>query len=226
MSSADPSLDDLLALARAFAAADSETETLAKAGQAALELARGLDQDFGRFARLVTTMPDLGLSTRLLELPLRLAHAGETELGLAVARNFSFLAQEQMRGEEAVILARAGRRSEALSLVASNLETARDIPLAEAKAGDAYRALGEDDAAEVYYRRALAETRDAADRGAAVLRLVSLLSDLGREDDAAALLTAERARPNVPSPVTVAAVGRNEPCPCGSGKKYKRCHGA
>jgi uncharacterized protein YecA (UPF0149 family) len=20
--------------------------------------------------------------------------------------------------------------------------------------------------------------------------------------------------------------GRNDPCPCGSGKKYKRCHGA
>jgi preprotein translocase subunit SecA len=24
---------------------------------------------------------------------------------------------------------------------------------------------------------------------------------------------------------TIAAVGRNEPCPCGSGKKYKQCHG-
>jgi SEC-C motif-containing protein len=24
----------------------------------------------------------------------------------------------------------------------------------------------------------------------------------------------------------VAVVGRNEPCPCGSGVKYKRCHGA
>jgi uncharacterized protein YchJ len=23
-----------------------------------------------------------------------------------------------------------------------------------------------------------------------------------------------------------AAVGRNDPCPCGSGMKYKRCHGA
>jgi preprotein translocase subunit SecA len=23
----------------------------------------------------------------------------------------------------------------------------------------------------------------------------------------------------------VARVGRNEPCPCGSGKKYKHCHG-
>ena len=29
-----------------------------------------------------------------------------------------------------------------------------------------------------------------------------------------------------PTPVqTVAKVGRNEPCPCGSGKKYKQCHG-
>jgi preprotein translocase subunit SecA len=28
-------------------------------------------------------------------------------------------------------------------------------------------------------------------------------------------------------PVTraTAKVGRNEPCPCGSGKKYKHCHG-
>jgi preprotein translocase subunit SecA len=24
---------------------------------------------------------------------------------------------------------------------------------------------------------------------------------------------------------TGAKVGRNEPCPCGSGKKYKHCHG-
>ncbi|MYL02335.1 MAG: hypothetical protein F4013_11765, partial [Gammaproteobacteria bacterium] len=29
--------------------------------------------------------------------------------------------------------------------------------------------------------------------------------------------TYRRARPRV---------GRNDPCPCGSGKKYKRCHGA
>ena len=27
-------------------------------------------------------------------------------------------------------------------------------------------------------------------------------------------------------PDKVAKVGRNEPCPCGSGKKYKKCHGA
>lgn len=26
-------------------------------------------------------------------------------------------------------------------------------------------------------------------------------------------------------PVTATKVGRNDPCPCGSGKKYKQCHG-
>jgi preprotein translocase subunit SecA len=30
-------------------------------------------------------------------------------------------------------------------------------------------------------------------------------------------------RPDDPS--TWGRVGRNEPCPCGSGKKYKHCHG-
>jgi uncharacterized protein YecA (UPF0149 family) len=29
-----------------------------------------------------------------------------------------------------------------------------------------------------------------------------------------------------PSGGAVPVVGRNEPCPCGSGKKYKKCHGA
>jgi len=34
--------------------------------------------------------------------------------------------------------------------------------------------------------------------------------------------------PNVPggAPVDWASVGRNDPCPCGSGKKFKKCHGA
>ncbi|MDR1343555.1 MAG: SEC-C domain-containing protein [Prevotellaceae bacterium] len=32
--------------------------------------------------------------------------------------------------------------------------------------------------------------------------------------------------PQKPVPVHVEKqVGRNDPCPCGSGKKYKNCHG-
>lgn len=29
---------------------------------------------------------------------------------------------------------------------------------------------------------------------------------------------------SAPAPRHVAKIGRNEPCPCGSGKKYKECH--
>jgi hypothetical protein len=31
--------------------------------------------------------------------------------------------------------------------------------------------------------------------------------------------------PNAPSSTSNARLGRNDPCPCGSGKKYKKCHG-
>jgi len=34
------------------------------------------------------------------------------------------------------------------------------------------------------------------------------------------------APPNTPRQMASAKVGRNDPCPCGSGKKYKKCHGA
>ena len=37
-----------------------------------------------------------------------------------------------------------------------------------------------------------------------------------------AVAVAERDPKN---PATWGRVGRNEPCPCGSGKKYKHCHG-
>ena len=38
------------------------------------------------------------------------------------------------------------------------------------------------------------------------------------------IVAAEERNPNDPS--TWGKVGRNEACPCGSGKKYKHCHGA
>ncbi|MGH9682277.1 MAG: preprotein translocase subunit SecA [Candidatus Acidiferrales bacterium] len=39
--------------------------------------------------------------------------------------------------------------------------------------------------------------------------------------------TGPAAQAEAPKPVRAAAkVGRNDPCPCGSGKKYKKCHGA
>ena len=48
-------------------------------------------------------------------------------------------------------------------------------------------------------------------------------------DDAAAVAAAAVGASSVALAYTgtdpIPKVGRNEPCPCGSGKKYKQCHG-
>ena len=160
----------------------------------AFELGAALGGDLRRFAELTVELGDSRLAERLLDLPLRLGSAGETDAGVAVARAFEFLGPDKLRGDAAVILAQAGRRDEAVARIAENLERAEDTTLAEAKAGDAYRALGEDDAAEAYYRRSLSEAKTPFERSEAVLRIVSLLSDAGREQDAARFLAEERQR--------------------------------
>jgi hypothetical protein len=65
-------------------------------------------------------------------------------------------------------------------------------------------------------------------------RLATLLMDQGREQEAAeahAEMHALQDRPGFeavarPVPAKSTKVGRNVPCPCGSGKKYKRCCGS
>ena len=48
----------------------------------------------------------------------------------------------------------------------------------------------------------------------------------GAATSVAALRTNRGEEPSPQKPVTVDdKVGRNDPCPCGSGKKYKKCHG-
>lgn len=57
-------------------------------------------------------------------------------------------------------------------------------------------------------------------------RPMRLMADLLRRqryaDEVMALLAAEKA---APLQTMFGATGRNEPCPCGSGRKFKRCHG-
>jgi uncharacterized protein len=60
---------------------------------------------------------------------------------------------------------------------------------------------------------------DLADAGAAVDRLVRTVAQLWALTEARRTHV-ETIRRGVPK------VGRNEPCPCGSGRKYKACHGA
>jgi uncharacterized protein len=55
----------------------------------------------------------------------------------------------------------------------------------------------------------------------ALPRLVAVIGVFWREGESALFGAAP-----APAPARAQKVGRNEPCPCGSGKKYKRCCGA
>ncbi len=196
-----------LSVAKALLALSTEPRPLDAKGQLtrlrqqanqAKKLGALLKGDLRRFAELSVALGGSHLAEALLDLPLSLGQAHETESALAVALAFEFLAPDKLRGDRAIILAQAGSRDKAVALIAENLQKAEDPALAEAKAGDAYRALGEADAAEVYYRRSLAESKTPFERSEALLRIVSLLSDSGREQDAARFLAEERERAQKP----------------------------
>jgi uncharacterized protein len=51
------------------------------------------------------------------------------------------------------------------------------------------------------------------------------MSDLLRRDRAPAELMARYAAEDARIREAVARAGRNDPCPCGSGRKVKQCHG-
>jgi hypothetical protein len=56
--------------------------------------------------------------------------------------------------------------------------------------------------------------------------LASPVAGMGPATDVARLATNRGEDGPKAAPVTAGdTVGRNDPCPCGSGKKYKKCHG-
>ena len=56
-------------------------------------------------------------------------------------------------------------------------------------------------------------------------KLTASRNDLPQYSSSSTADAAPASKPK-PQPVRVEAkVGRNEPCPCGSGKKFKQCHG-
>jgi uncharacterized protein YecA (UPF0149 family) len=71
----------------------------------------------------------------------------------------------------------------------------------------------------------------AAPRGRRASQDADVLSQAVSRAEATAdavrrLPTSHAGTPARSRPVTAEKVGRNDPCPCGSGKKYKKCHGA
>ena len=134
-------------------------------------------------------------------------------------------------GDAAVIRAEAGRAHDARARAEANVRAfPRDV-WARVHAGDVHRELGDHEQAEREYRRAGALAQAHADRddvAAVAERLSDLLAGVaGRERDAAeAARAGQRARAAHFGQRIASATGRNDPCPCGSGRKFKKCCGA
>jgi len=171
----------------------------------------------------------------LVELPMALSAAGLVDEAVAVGDALAELDHESSAmyaNDVAVILAEAGRAEQALQRIEANVRRFPADVWTRIHVGDVHVALSDPERAEAAFREALAIAHahgDAYGVAGAEERLSGLLAGIpGRAGEArAAAQEAARAERAAASGSRLAPkVGRNEPCPCGSGRKYKRCCGS
>jgi tetratricopeptide (TPR) repeat protein len=210
-------------------ALELEPAALSAALDVATRLARALEGDSERLLAL-EEITHSDLLAMLADLPLALAQAGRVEDGVELGRVLAFLDPPYFGSERARLLANAGRHDEALAQLVQNLQAPTRDGWVEVEAADVYAQLGDAARAEALLQSVVERSREAQVRDVAFDRLLELLDSQGRHREVKAMLSAERARLDdlvKPTPRTVQnvtpKVGRNDPCPCGSGKKHKKC---
>ncbi len=176
----------------------------------------------------------------LMALPFELARHGMVDEALHLCAQWADVTEaENFLGDRAVILAEAGRREEAIAQFQDNLIRWPTNPWILIKGGDVHASVGEQSMAATLYRHGLEHAgADRYTRSGALERLLPLLDELGRSAEADALEAAEEQRETairviaqaeaagaeeLPFVRVTPKIGRNDPCPCGSGKKYKKC---
>lgn len=172
---------------------------------------------------------DFDFGVWIQELPQMLALHGFVDDAVAVSERYAFVNPENMLGDLPQILAEHGRCPEALARAEETVKNLSEDPWVLIKAGDAYELCGESQKAVDLYNQALEVAESSYPEEGVYERLVPLLKKLGRQKEAEEameawdLLQAGGEKFQEPAPLRAAKIGRNEPCPCGSGKKYKKC---
>jgi len=179
----------------------------------------------------------------LIPLPLNLAGAGLVQEAARLSLAWAEITEaDNFLPDRAVLLAEAGLEQEARQQIRANIERFPKDAWVHIKAGAALRELKDLTGAEAYFRNGLELADKDYDREGALDYLIPLLRESGRVTEAADLEAAEQKRlrededdadvdiahlpgsfDDEPLATQVAKVGRNDPCPCGSGKKYKKC---
>jgi len=177
----------------------------------------------------------------LLERIFELAHYGLVDEAVNIGRWFSEVScqPENFLRDVGCVLAEAGRREEALKQIEENFLRFPGDVWVVINAGDARRSLGDVNEAEEYFLRARKMVRGSYDRLGALERLIDLSVSVGEaskaeeyEKEYRSITEPEEPGPEASFPAAPGGtitrgrkIGRNEPCPCGSGKKYKKCCG-
>ena len=207
---------------------DATAEILRDDATAALELADRLRSRPADFERWVE---DWMAHDWMPRLPWDLARLGLVDDALRIADGFAELDSAHRSiyaNDAAVLLAEAGRADEARARVEANLRAfPRDI-WTHIHAGDVYQSLAVFDQAEREFRQAAALAAARGDQGdmlAAAQRLADLLGTLPRREQDAVEAAAQRTLAAEFGQRIAPSIGRNQPCPCGSGRKYKKCCG-
>jgi tetratricopeptide (TPR) repeat protein len=207
---------------------------LAAHAELAVELAErfaGRPGDFEAFA----AGTDFTFDEWLLNLPLRLADAGLVDEALRVAdalRATDKRYEADYAGEAARLLARAGRGDEARERIRACLASFGDIPYTWLTAGEALAALGDVDGATDAYERAIDVAEERDEPGEVADAYGHLDQFLDEHPEASSRVREPTARVRISTgdatqaPVRSEKIPRNKPCPCGSGRKYKRCCGS
>lgn len=175
-----------------------------------------------------------GVTDWAVALPWELARDGKIEQAESLCRAWARLADTKMfLGDLGVLLAKAGLKERAAAQVEENLRIFAEDFWILVHAGDAYRGMAERERALEFFERARRFAGDREDHLALLDREIEALEELGRPARADELRRRveelERREPDGPDDDEAAGappaakVGRNDPCPCGSGKKYKKC---
>ncbi len=155
---------------------------------------------------------------------------------------------ENYQSDLTVVLAMAGREEESLERARQLRERFPDHVLALTRCGDTLVALGRPEEALEVWEQALAVAEKGIEWDLLRLRIADVLTDLKRPEmwegirhrhprpaDLPAGMLEKMLRRMDPMargytqrsgpPAPTVKVGRNDPCPCGSGQKFKRCCG-
>ncbi|MCU0222764.1 MAG: SEC-C domain-containing protein [Acidobacteria bacterium] len=184
----------------------------------------------------------------LAELELALVIEGRVDEAASIAYPVAEIFDtDLMLGDFVVTVAQYGPRERAVVEIERCLARFPRGAFTALSCGDAWIELGEPARAEPLLRRALEltcrgpsgaarEPSELLEESEEIVRdalslLLPLLLRQGREDEARAVYRRHAAPPVLRRPANVvpiasARAGRNDPCPCGSGRKFKHCCGS